>query len=621
MARTKQSRADAAKAAAAEAEAASSSTAAPNHTHTHTHTLQELYPNLGGVTDHYGNTTAEPVPPAALARWEAHARTYPRETGHGIIIPFSRRADKVSRVVKYFSDPNPAVYLLPYSAACNRCVHMSWFCFRKSPAGPCLTCRNEKNCRPNQGMEVRMLEPAQKRMLESKGFVLPPLPAREAGSVAPLAGAAGGSATPAQRATKPSAASTKRRRAPVDTDTDEEEEEYRPSPKRRGRPTQRVMSPLTSVPPSDAEMSAGPSHSAGTPAADHASSLSRSPTRLDTPAYGAMTDDDVARFIATGYGVEGEEKVNSLMDQDEEEEKDELEDHTDVGQWHADRRPAAYESHIADYPTIAASAHSPANAHHYPQGYPYTQQLPEPAAWGNMTREMDHRGPLDSHSPHDAHYGGNVAAHYPDEAHQSAYVPMQHAHPHQSAQYTPFDMRPAQPRYPNGEQRHLPSDVEEKRKPQRLFTAPNPINRGGHNELTLAQLKAAKSEYAETRTYTWHAASQERKALVYICALLPPHLHEAFVEGVRNAWTHRDKYEPPQGVTDLVSGSEGRARQLERLFLRGLSLRERTRLGVVAGTRFEPAAMVDLALRCMPKERRALLIRAVHIAVNDKRAV
>lgn len=111
MARTKQSRADAAKAAAAAAAAASSaSSTAPNpqpdhthtHTHTHTYTLQELYPNLAGVTDHYGNVAAEPVPPEALARWEAYARTYPRETGHGIIIPFSRRADKVSRVVSTF---------------------------------------------------------------------------------------------------------------------------------------------------------------------------------------------------------------------------------------------------------------------------------------------------------------------------------------------------------------------------------------------------------------------------------------------------------------------------------------------------------------------------------------
>lgn len=140
-------------------------------------------------------------------------------------------------------------------------------------------------------------------------------------------------------------------------------------------------------------------------------------------------------------------------------------------------------------------------------------------------------------------------------------------------------------------------------------------------QLTFNQLKAAKSEYAETKTYTWHNSSQERKALVYICALLPSHLHEAFVEGVRNAWTHRDKYEPKQEIADLASGSEGRVRLLERFFLRGLKLGERTRLGVMAGTRFEPAAMVDLALRCMPKERRVHLIRAVHIAVNPQGAV
>ncbi|KAL1406465.1 hypothetical protein Q8F55_008164 [Vanrija albida] len=320
-------------------------TAAPPLTPAHTYTLQELYPNLNGVTDHLGNVTAPPPPASALSKWEAEIRTYPREQGHGIIIPFSRRADKVSRVIKYFSDPNPAVYLLPYGKACNRCVNMSWFCFRKSPAGPCLTCRNEKDCRAqHEGLGIRMLEPAQKRMLESKGFVLPLLPERAAAPAAQGESAAQAeapaveapAATITQLATRQAATRTKRTQAD-DTDSSDE---YRPSPKRRAdtladttdseysppqKRRQRALprlatSPQSTAPPSDAE--AGPSRSALarttlTPALESLRS-SRSASRLATPP-------DVAARTPLFLPSEGEEELDEL-DVEVDEVKDEPEE-------------------------------------------------------------------------------------------------------------------------------------------------------------------------------------------------------------------------------------------------------------------------------------------------------
>lgn len=357
---------------------------------------------------------------------------------------------------------------------------MSWFCFRKSPAGPCLTCRNEKNCGPNTGMEVRMLEPAQKRMLESKGLMLPPLPVRGEATIAPLAGASsatGPAPTPAKpAATKPKAVSTKRRRAPVDNDTDEEEE-YRPTPKRRSRATQRVTSPLTSVPPSDMEMSAGPSRSSATPAADHGwQSQSRSPTRLDTPVSGAATDGDVERFISNDG--EGEDELDPDQGMDE----DEMKDDTRTGNWDDARRPPSprCDPSIPPYPSMEAIAHPSAGGpQHHRHPYPYAQQPPEQGAWENMTRETDPRGPFDTHSPREAQYAHNVA-HHPDAPRFQPFDLRQPIQQYYAPQHAENDYRQSARPYPN-DQRRAPSSVAETRRTGRLFTAPNLINRGGTN--------------------------------------------------------------------------------------------------------------------------------------------